>query len=107
MSTYWLYKEACALCGDYIPARNMNKLYVGESHNSCPTPRKLCCVCDNCIPKLLDHLEVSLPEKTERPYTPPRWCRKCLRTVGKTAKFCPGCGAELATQIMKEEAPNE
>lgn len=99
MGTYRYFREPCALCGEYHPMRDMTRLYLGQSHHSCPTPRKLCAVCDTCFPKLLDFLEVSEPEKPEpRPYTPPRYCRKCYYTVGKTARFCPYCGDELASQ---------
>lgn len=101
MSTYKYFGEHCALCHDWFPKREMTKLYIGESHNSSPTPRKLCCVCDNCFPKLLDYLEVSEPEELEkRPYHPQhrQWCRKCVTYVNKTAKFCPYCGDELAKQ---------
>lgn len=99
MSTYKYFGEHCALCHDWFPKRDMTKLYIGESHNSCPTPKKLCCVCDYCLPKLYDFLEVSEPEEPEKkPYTPRRWCRKCASDVGKTAKFCPYCGDELENQ---------
>lgn len=99
MGTYQYFREPCALCGDYHPMRDMKKIYLGQSHHSCPTPRKLCSVCDNCFPKLLDFLEVPEPEEKEtRPYTPARYCRKCYYTVGKTARFCPYCGDELAAQ---------
>ena len=99
MDTYQYFREPCAVCGNDYPMRDMNKIYFGKSHNSCPTPRKLCCVCDSCFPKLLDFLETSEPEEPEKkPYKPRRWCRKCLRDVGKTANFCPYCGDELAKQ---------
>lgn len=101
MSTYQYFREPCALCGEYSPTRDMTKLYLGKSHIITPTPRKLCCVCDNCFPKLLDFLEVSEPEEPERrPYHPQhrQWCRKCVTYVNKTAKFCPYCGDELAKQ---------
>ena len=99
MGTYQYFREPCALCGEHHPKRNMTKLYLGQSHHSCPTPRKLCSVCDNCFPKLLDFLEVSEPEEPERkPYKPRRWCRKCIRDVGKTANFCPYCGDDLSSQ---------
>lgn len=103
MSTYHYFRENCAICHYPFPCRDMTKIYMGQSHSSCPTPRKLCNVCDNCFPKLLDFLEVSEPEAPERkPYTPPRLCWKCFRSVGKTAKYCPGCGDELAKQKPKE-----
>lgn len=105
MGTYQYFREPCALCGESHPMRDMTKVYMGQSHSSCPTPRKLCAVCDNCFPKLLDFLEVSEPEETEhRRYNPQhrQWCRKCVTYVNKTAKFCPYCGDELASQVKEE-----
>lgn len=99
MSRYQYHREPCALCGDYLPVRDMTKLYLGKSHVPSPVPKKLCCVCDTCYPKLLDFLEVPEPEEPERrPYTPRQLCRKCYNCTGMTAKFCPYCGDELATQ---------
>lgn len=99
MGTYQYFREPCAVCGNDYPMRDMNKIYFGQSHSSCPTPRKLCSVCDSCFPKLLDFLETPEPEEPEiKPYKPRRWCRKCIRDVGKTANFCPYCGDELAKQ---------
>lgn len=99
MSNYQFWRAPCPLCSREFPNRDMVKIYMGESHHSCPTPRKLCNVCDNCFPKLLDFLEVSEPEEPERkPYVPPRWCDKCRNRVGKTAVFCPYCGDKLEPQ---------
>lgn len=98
-STYKYYQEPCALCGEDFPKRDLHKLMVSPAHISVPNPRRLCGLCDNCLPKLLDFLEVPEPEdKEKRPYTPRRWCRKCIRDVGKTSIFCPYCGEELAKQ---------
>lgn len=98
-STYKHYRDDCALCGDNFPTRDLNKLFIGASHSSVPAHKTLCKVCDYCLPKLLDFLAVPEPEdKEERPYTPRRWCRKCIRDVGKTANFCPYCGDELDSQ---------
>lgn len=66
MPTYKHYGESCALCGDWHPKRDMAKLYIGEGHNSYPTPRKIGCVCDNCLHKVYDFLEVSERQETER-----------------------------------------
>lgn len=104
MGTYQYFREQCAMCGEVHPMRDMTKLYMGQSHHSCPTPRKICSVCDRCFPNLLDYLEVSEPEEPEkRPYKPRQWCRKCVCYVGKTAVYCPYCGDELAAQIAKTE----
>lgn len=103
MGHYQYWREPCALCGETFAARDLTKIYLGAAHTSCPTPKKLCGVCDRCFPKLLDFLEVPEPEEKERkPYTPQRLCRKCYYNVGKRARFCPYCGDELAKQKEKE-----
>lgn len=100
MGTYQYFRENCALCGDSLPMRDMNQLKLSKSREINRDFRKLCHVCDNCLPKLLDFLEVSEPEEPERrPYKLRQWCRKCVRDVGKNARYCPYCGDELATQI--------
>ena len=101
MSTYTYYREPCALCGEEFPKRNLNKLMLSTAHSSVTKLKKLCGICDNCLPKLLDFLEVSMPEDQQRPYTPAPWCRKCSATVGKRAKFCPYCGDKLDSQKKK------
>lgn len=99
MSTYKYFKENCALCGDEFPMRDLRKLLLSDAHTSVPKTRKLCGICDDCLPKLLDFLEVTEPEdKERRPYAPRQLCRKCYSWAGKTAKFCPYCGDELAKQ---------
>lgn len=98
----------CAKCGNEGMKRSMTALYVKTGVYD--PPRILCHICERCLPALLDELEVSMPEEQEkRPYTPRRWCRKCIRDVGKTAQFCPYCGDELASQIptMAYEEKNE
>lgn len=100
-SSYKRYRDNCALCGEDFPMRDLNKLLIGASHSSVPSPKTLCKVCDNCLPKLYDFLEVSEPDDPpERPYKPRQWCRKCVHDVGKNARFCPYCGDELASQIQ-------
>lgn len=104
MGIYQYFRENCAMCGDSLPMRDMNQLKLSKSREINRDFRKLCHVCDNCLPKLLDFLEVSEPEEPERrPYTKPQhrqWCRKCVTYVNKTAKFCPYCGDELSSQIQ-------
>lgn len=89
----------CAKCGNEGLKRNMTGLYVKPDVYD--PPKILCHICERCLPVLLDELEVSMPEDQEkilRTYTPRRFCRKCVSTVGKTARFCPYCGDELAKQ---------
>lgn len=88
--------DECNKCGRHISKRDATKILVQSGTYG--TPKTLCWLCDRCLPSLLDELEVSMPEDKERPYTPARWCRKCMTTVGKTAVFCYRCGDELATQ---------
>jgi len=97
MSTAHYYREPCALCGKTFSKREMNKLLMEASHLSCTHPKKVCFVCDNCLPTLLDYLGVPEPEAAaHRP--PTRWCRKCYNNVGQRARFCPYCGDELLKQ---------
>ena len=101
-STYQFFRENCALCGADFPKRDLNKILMAPGHTSVSSPKKLCGLCDDCLPKLLDFLEVPEPEEKERPYTLARLCYKCYNHVGKTARYCPYCGDELATQVPKE-----
>lgn len=97
--TYTYFRENCALCGDDFPKRDLNKILMAPSHISVSTPKKLCGICDNCYPKILDFLEVSEPEFPERKaYGHRRWCMKCYQYVGKTDKYCPTCGDNLDAQ---------
>ena len=96
---YTNYWEPCALCGIQSPKRDLNKILFTRSHVSVTTPKKLCGVCDDCLPKLFDYLEITEPPDAEKkPFVPRRWCRKCVTDVGKTAVFCPYCGDRLDTQ---------
>lgn len=97
-STYQFFRENCALCGADFPKRDLNKLMMAPGHRSVTHPTKLCGICDDCLPKILDFLEVPEPEVKERPYTPRRYCRKCYYDVGKTARYCPYCGDKLDSQ---------
>ena len=97
--TYTYFRENCALCGADLPKRDLNKILMAPGHTSVSTPKKLCGLCDDCLPKLLDFLEVPEPEdKEKKPYTPRRWCRRCNNDVGKTFVFCPYCGDKLEPQ---------
>lgn len=92
-------EAVCAKCGKEGMKSSMTGLHVKAS--SYNPPRILCYLCDRCLPVLLDELEVSMPEEPERrPYkfNTRQLCRKCYNSTGKTAKFCPYCGDELATQ---------
>ena len=54
---YW---APCAKCGEEKLKRDMTTLLVKTGVYG--TPKKLCCICDSCLPVLLDELEVSMPE---------------------------------------------
>ena len=64
-STYRYYQDPCALCGKEFPKRDLNKLLMARSHSSVPQARQLCGVCDNCLQKLLDFLEVPSKQNKE------------------------------------------
>ena len=49
----------CAKCGKEMLKRNMTALMVKES--SYVNPALLCHVCQDCLPELLDLLDVSMP----------------------------------------------
>lgn len=101
-STYQFFRENCALCGADFPKRDLNKILMAPGHTSAPVPKKLCGICDDCLPKILDFLEVPEPEDKERaPYTLARRCQKCYNVVGKMARFCPVCGDNLDTQVKE------
>ena len=84
--SYENYTEECSLCGEKSPKRDMNKLYIAYGHTSVPSPKKLCSICDNCLPKLCDFLEVNAPDDTVhsrysknyyKEYNPKRGKRRC------------------------------
>lgn len=54
------YLGQCALCGREGLKKNMTTINVRV--NRAGRFRKLCHLCPNCLPKLLDFLEVSMPE---------------------------------------------
>lgn len=51
----------CAKCGREGLKRNMYTLSIRAPRNYA-SPRTLCHICPNCLPALLDDLEVSMPE---------------------------------------------
>lgn len=95
MAVYEYYTDNCAKCGEVFPMRHLNKILYTKSHQSAGAPRKLCSLCDRCLPGLLDYLEVAEPEPRSHSYIPRRWCRKCARDVGKTSEYCPYCGEKV------------
>jgi hypothetical protein len=65
MNSYQYYREPCALCGEEFAKRDLNKLMFSVAHISVPNWKKLCGVCDNCLPNLMKFLEVE-PRRTDR-----------------------------------------
>ena len=63
---YRYYTEICSLCGKENAKREMNKLYISFGHTSVPSPKKICSVCDDCLPKLCEIFEISLPDNIVR-----------------------------------------
>ena len=59
---YRRYTEICSLCGKEHPKRDLNKLHISYGHTSVPSPKKLCSVCDDCLPRLCEIFEVPLPD---------------------------------------------
>lgn len=102
MAHYSHYRENCALCGEWIAKQDMNQLRLSKSGEINRDFRKLCHVCNNCLPKLLDFLEVPEPEAPDRrPYKPRQLCRKCYNFAGNYANYCPHCGNDLNAQDEK------
>ena len=62
--SYKHYTEICSLCGTEHPKRELNKLYISFGHTSVPSPKKICSICDDCLPRLCEVLEISLPDDT-------------------------------------------
>ena len=60
--SYMRYTEICSLCGIEQPKRELNKLYISFGHTSVSSPKKICSVCDDCLPRLCEVLEISLPD---------------------------------------------
>lgn len=54
------YYGICAKCGKEQMKKHMVSLYV--KNGSYSQVRILCHICKNCLPVLLDELEVSMPE---------------------------------------------
>ena len=102
MNSYEWYKDPCARCNRELPLRDMNKIMYCKSHMVNAPARKLCYVCDDCLAAMLDFLDVPEPEEKDRPYTLPRFCRKCYTNVGKRARYCPHCGADLDHQNKED-----
>lgn len=102
MNTAQYYREPCSMCGRDLAKRDMNKLLMEASHTSCTHPKKICFVCDDCLPKLLDYLGASEPE-TPKFRAAGRFCHRCYNNVGKRALFCPYCGEKLTKQSRMED----
>lgn len=84
----------CALCGEEKLKLAMNKLSFQASFSHGGHPMTMCHVCDRCLPRLLDFLEVQQPE-APRHRSPRKMCGKCRSVVGRNANFCSHCGHEL------------
>ena len=52
------------MCGKKQPKRDMNKLFIAYGHTSVSSPKKMCSICDDCLPELCDILEVNAPDDT-------------------------------------------
>ena len=50
----------CQMCNMTYYKRDMTKIYYGEAHVSTTNPRLLCHICDGCLAKLADILEINI-----------------------------------------------
>jgi hypothetical protein len=50
----------CQMCNGTYPKREMTKIYYGEAHVSVYNPRLICHICDDCLAKLAEFLEVNI-----------------------------------------------
>lgn len=98
MDTFNYYTEECSLCGKRYPKRMLNKLYISQSHTSAPSPKKICSVCDDCLPALCDFFEISLPDLTVQYRSARRYCKVCYSDVSKRALYCQSCGNKLTEE---------
>ncbi len=93
---YENFREPCALCRKVIPKRNMAKIVFEAGHTSVRYPKKLCFVCDNCLPDFLEYLEVPEPSPiSEVEYRISRMCNKCHHNVSRFARYCQHCGTKI------------
>lgn len=92
--TYKYYTEECSLCGIEHPKRELNKLYIAFGHSSVASPKKICSVCDDCLPEVSEIFSISLPDENIR-NTLRRYCKKCYHDVSKNARYCQSCGNKL------------
>lgn len=92
--------DECAKCGGEITKRFSTKILVQSGTYG--TPKKLCWICDRCLPSFLDELEVAMPDDTKKPRQLRKLCRKCYNFCGTKANYCPHCGDNLNAQAEKE-----
>ncbi len=93
--SYLHYMEVCALCCNENPKREMNKLYISYGHTSVSSPKKICSICDDCLPTICENFEITLPDKNVNFYRR-RYCKKCYKDVRKDALYCQYCGNKLS-----------
>lgn len=103
MSTYQYYTEECALCGREHPKRVLNKLYISFGHSSVNYPKKICSVCDDCLPELCETFEIELPENKVH-FNRRRYCEKCYHDVNASALYCQHCGNKLSKDTKEDRA---
>ena len=93
--SYRYYTEVCSLCGIEHPKRDLNKIYISYGHISITSPKKLCSICDDCLPRLCEIFEIELPN-VQISHVPRRnYCRRCYRDARKDALYCQYCGNKL------------
>ena len=99
---YRHYTEVCSLCGIEHPKREMNKLYISYGHSSVVSPKKLCSVCDECLPRICEIFEVELPNETVN-FVRRKYCRKCRKDIRQDALYCQYCGNKVSFDAEEGE----
>ena len=92
---YRYYTEVCSLCGIEHPKRDLNKIYISYGHVSIASPKKLCSICDDCLPRMSEIFEVELPDVAIGHMPRRNHCKKCYRDVYKDTLYCQDCGNKL------------
>ena len=95
MNNFQLYTEDCVLCGKTKPKRDMNQISIAYGHTSVRAHKKMCSVCDDCLPDLCNYLGVKAPDNNVRWGKGGSLCYKCYKYSRQDALFCQYCGTKM------------